>query len=199
MTRRGRTVGRWRNPPAVLLDMPRPTGETVRRRLVQILVTVYLIACVICVSLVVTAAVDDWRISSDRGTATAEVVSTGKKTLVRFPDAEGNYHSPGTGLKYPGGLEAGDRVKVEYRRDDPDNVKVAGRGWTLSLLPAASTWLGCTVVAGALLAGVGRSFRRGSAELREEGSAELREAGSAGLREEGRVAGREEGSAPSGH
>ncbi|MDN6242110.1 DUF3592 domain-containing protein [Corynebacterium variabile] len=156
----GRRRNRWRHPVANMLDLPRPPRATVRRRLVQVLLAVYLLACVVCGSLVVTAAISDWRISHDRGSATAEVLSTGSKTLVRFPDDQGRYHSPGTGLKYPGGLEVGDRVKVEYQRDDPDNVKVAGRAWTLAFLPAISSWAVCSVIA-ALLAGAVRWwFRR---------------------------------------
>lgn len=155
-----RRRNRWRHPVASMLDLPRPSRTTVHRRLVQGLLAVYLLACIICGSLVVTAAIGDWHISHDRGTSTAEVLSTGSKTLVRFPDDQGRYHSPGTGLKYPGGLSVGDRVKVEYQRDDPDNVKVAGRTWTLAFLPAVSSWAVCTVIA-ALLAGTVRWwFRR---------------------------------------
>lgn len=150
----------WRHPVESLLDLPRPARATVRRRAVQAVLAGYLLACVVCVSLVVTAVIDDTRISHDRGTATAEVLSTGPKTLVRFPDDDGRYHSPSTGLKYPTGLTAGDRVKVEYQRDDPDNVKVAGRAWTLSLLPAVSSWVVCTVIAVAAGAVVHRRFRR---------------------------------------
>lgn len=150
----------WRHPVSSMLDLPRPPRATVHRRVVQALLAVYLLACVICGSLVVTAAISDWRISQDRGTATAEVLSTGAKTLVRFPDDEGRYHSPGAGLKYPGGLEVGDRVRVEYQRDDPDNVKVAGRSWTLSFLPAVSSWVVCSLIAAALARVVRWWFRR---------------------------------------
>ena len=51
-------------------------------------------------------------------------------------------------------------MKVEYQRDDPDNVKVAGRAWTLAFLPAISSWAVCSVIA-ALFAGAVRWwFRR---------------------------------------
>lgn len=150
----------WRHPVESVLDLPRPSRATVHRRVVQVLLAAYLLSCVVCGSLVVTAAVDDLAISRDRGTATAEVLSTGAKTLVRFPDDEGRYHSPGTGLKYPGGLTVGDRVKVEYRRSDPDDVKVAGRTWTLAFLPAVSSWVVCTAVAAAAGVGVRWWFRR---------------------------------------
>jgi len=131
----------WRHPVSALLDLPRPSRSIVHRRLVQALLAVYLLACVVCGSLVVNAGLSDWRIARDTGTATAEI---------RFPDDDGRYHSPGAGLKYPGGLSTGDRVKVEYQKDDPDNVKVAGRAWTLAFLPAISSWIVCTAVAGAL-------------------------------------------------
>lgn len=150
----------WRHPLSSVLDLPHPARPVVRRRVTQAVLAVYLLACVVCASLVVSAGINDWRIAGDRGTATAEVLSTGKKTLVRFPDDDGRYHSPGTGLKYPGGLEQGDRVTVEYQRSDPDNVKVAGRSWTLSFLPAVSTWLVSSIVAAVLLAVVRWWFRR---------------------------------------
>lgn len=155
-----RSSDRWRHPVESILDLPRPSRTTVHRRLVQALLVGYLLACVISGSLVVTAAVSDWRINHDHGTSTAEVLSAGSKTLVRFPDDEGRYHSPATGLKYPGGLSVGDRVKVEYQRSDPDNVKVEGRNWTLAFLPAISTWAVCSVIAAVLAGVVRRWFRR---------------------------------------
>lgn len=145
---------------SVLLDLPYPSRKTLHRRVDQALLAAYVLACVVCGALVGNAGVNDWQIAQDRGTATAEVLATGSKTLVRFPDDEGRYHSPSTGLKYPGGLSVGQRVQVEYQRDDPDNVKVAGRGWTLSFLPALSTWLISTVVAGVLFGLVRWWFRR---------------------------------------
>lgn len=150
----------WRQPVSALLDLPRPSRGTVYRRLVQLLLAAYLLSCVVCASLVVNSGLSDWSINRDRGTATAEVLSTGSKILVRFPDDEGRYHSPGTGLQYPGGLSVGDRVKVEYEKSNPDNVRVAGRTWTLAFLPAVSSWLVCTVVAGLAAAVLRRWFRR---------------------------------------
>ncbi|AGP31637.1 hypothetical protein A606_09990 [Corynebacterium terpenotabidum Y-11] len=126
----------------------------------QVILAAYLLACVVSASLVVTAAIGDWQISRDRATATAEVLSTGSKTLVRFPDDDGRYHSPTSGLKYPGGLTVGDRVQVEYERGDPENVKVSGRAWTLAFLPAISTWAVSTVVAVVLAGAVRWWFRR---------------------------------------
>lgn len=118
-----------------------------RRRTVQILAGLYLVASLVCASLVVNAIVGDIGIARDRGTATAEVVSTGGNTVVRYTDDRGRVQTPDRGLKYPTGLEAGQRVRVEYQRGDPDNVKVEGRGWTLALIPALSSWLVVTAVA----------------------------------------------------
>jgi hypothetical protein len=124
-----------------------------RRRVVQLLAGLYLVASLVCASLVVNAALSDISIARDRGSAIAEVVSTGGNTVVRYTDEQGRVQTPQRGLKYPTGLQAGQRVRVEYQRSDPDNVKVAGRGWTLALLPALSSWLVVTAVA-AVPAGV---------------------------------------------
>jgi hypothetical protein len=118
-----------------------------RRLAVQVLAGLYLVASLVCASLVVNAAVGDIGIARDRGSATAEVMSTGGSTVVRFTDDAGRVQTPQRGLKYPTGLETGQRVRVEYQRGDPDNVKVAGRGWTLAIIPALSSWLVVTAVA----------------------------------------------------
>ena len=59
---------------------------------------------------------------------------------MRYRDSEAVYHSPDRGLKYPTGLNERERVWVEYQRSDTENVKVMGRSWTLSILPALSVW-----------------------------------------------------------
>lgn len=103
----------------------------------------------VCAGMVVTAAVDDARIAGARGTSIAQVLDVGTfRTSVRFQEASGTYVQPSAGLRYPVGLVAGQRVRVDYQLDDPENVKVQGRSWTLAWLPAISSWL---VLMGAVL------------------------------------------------
>lgn len=107
---------------------------------------------VLAVLLVIAAFSDDREISGHEGTAVADVLSvSARSAAISFTTSDGVTHSPALGVLYPTGLTAGQRIDVEYSRVDPNLVRVAGRGWTLALLPAGSvvlvTWL---VVAGAL-------------------------------------------------
>ncbi|MGO1949700.1 MAG: DUF3592 domain-containing protein [Mycobacteriaceae bacterium] len=132
----------------------RTRAESAHRHVIQLVLGLFVLATVVCGMLVVNAALGDSAINRDRGAAVAEVVNEGgdrSTVLVRYRDDAGEYHSPVRGLKYPTGLERGDRVQVEYQRSDTDNVKVAGRSWTLSILPALSTWAVCGVVTVVLL------------------------------------------------
>ncbi|ASO18154.1 hypothetical protein FHR81_002550 [Actinoalloteichus hoggarensis] len=97
------------------------------------------------VLLVSGARVSDARIEADLGETTAEVLSVSlPRTLVRYNTPEGAVHSPQTGVLYPAGLSEQDLVRVEYDREEPDLVRVAGRDFTLTLLPVSlvlvSTW-----------------------------------------------------------
>ncbi|MPZ64811.1 MAG: hypothetical protein GEU83_04595 [Pseudonocardiaceae bacterium] len=97
------------------------------------------------------AARDDYAIDANTARTTADVISvSGSRTLVRLT-AEGEVYTPEQGVAYPSGLEAGQLVRVEYARDDPALVRVAGRSWTVGLLPAGIvlgvTW---TLAAGSL-------------------------------------------------
>ena len=49
-------------------------------------------------------------------------------------------------MLYPAGLEVGDVVEVEFRQDNPELVRVAGRGAVLTLLPVGLTLLGVWAV-----------------------------------------------------
>ena len=60
------------------------------------------------------------------------------RTAVDFIDETGEFRSPPTGLLFPVGLEEGQRVRVEYDRAEPERVRVEGRRWTLSVVPALS-------------------------------------------------------------
>jgi hypothetical protein len=110
------------------------------------------IGCVITflgVVLVVAAWTEDIKIDADTGLADAEVVvSDFSRTLVRFYTDDGAEHIPQVGVLYPAGLKVGDVIKVEYSQDDPDLVRVAGRGAVVTLLPVGSTLFGVWVVVG---------------------------------------------------
>ncbi|MEJ6549202.1 DUF3592 domain-containing protein [Corynebacterium sp. USCH3] len=145
------------------LRSSRPARETVHRRLIQAVLALVLLATAVCGMMVVNAAVGDAKISRDRGVAVADVLADGSTTLVRFRDDTGVYHQPDRGLKYPTGLSRGDRVYVDYQRSDTENVKVQGRGWTLSVIPALSVWLVSLVVTGLMFVAVQWWWRRGNA------------------------------------
>lgn len=96
--------------------------------------------------LVLAAYRNDSAIESNLGAANAEVLSVGwDRTIVRFETTDGAVHISQDGVLYPGGLVEGQLVHVEYDVTNPDLVRVAGRTFTLSLLPAgvtiAVTWL----------------------------------------------------------
>ncbi|OLR91160.1 hypothetical protein BJP25_29395 [Actinokineospora bangkokensis] len=102
--------------------------------------------------LVIGAFTEDRAIESNTGRADAEVLSVGfNRTLVRFQTPDGADHTPGVGVLYPELLEEGQVVRVEYDQRNPDLVRVAGRGATLTVLPVSTTVLIGWVVAGGLV------------------------------------------------
>lgn len=109
-------------------------------------VTVFAIALsILAVLLVLAAWRNDHTIASDKGTATAEVLSAGKlRSAVSFVTPDGVTHNPRLGVLYPTNLTAGQRIDVEYARSDPDLVRVAGRNASVAVVPALSvivvTW-----------------------------------------------------------
>lgn len=97
----------------------------------------------LCVVLVVAAWTEDISIDDNIGAADAEVVSDEfARTLVRFHTQDGAEHIPQTGVLYPADLKVGDRVEVEYSKDNPELVRVAGRGAVVTLLPVGLTLVG---------------------------------------------------------
>ncbi|MGH3760402.1 DUF3592 domain-containing protein [Actinophytocola sp.] len=99
------------------------------------------------VVLVVATWTEDISIDRNIGYANAEVVSDSfTRTLVRFYTPDGAEHIPQTGVLYPAGLKVNDVVEVEYRQDDPELVRVAGRGAVVTLLPVGLTLLGVWAV-----------------------------------------------------
>lgn len=123
--------------------------SSLRRRMSQAVIALYIIALLGSLALVLGPYFNDRAIESDEGRALAQVTDVGRlRTTVDFQDEEGIFHAPETGLLYPGGLGVGQRVWVNYDRANPDLVKVAGREWTLSLIPALSVAAVSTLIAG---------------------------------------------------
>lgn len=101
---------------------------------------------VLAVLLVLAAWRNDHTIQSDRGVATAEVLSAGSlRSAISFVTPDGVTHNPELGVLYPTKLTAGQRIDVEYARSDPDLVRVSGRDASVAVVPAGSlivvTWL----------------------------------------------------------
>lgn len=99
------------------------------------------------VVLVIAAWTEDISIDGDIGYADAEVVSVNfTRTLVLFYTPDGAEHIPQTGVLYPSGLKEGDVVQVEYRQDNPELVRVKGRGAIITILPVGLTIVGVWAV-----------------------------------------------------
>lgn len=122
--------------------------ETVRRRLHQLVMALLACALLGAVAMVAGSAINDRTISANPGRAMATVTGESLlRTTVDYQDDQGVYHSPPGGLLYPTGIGPGQNVWVTYAKSDPDLVKVEGRRWTLSIVPALSV-----VVVSAVLA-----------------------------------------------
>ncbi|MBV6761507.1 DUF3592 domain-containing protein [Rhodococcus opacus] len=101
---------------------------------------------ILAVLLVLAAWRNDHTIESDRGVATAEVLSAGSlRSAISFVTPDGVTHNPELGVLYPTNLTVGQRIDVEYARSDPDLVRVSGRDASVAVIPAGSlivvTWL----------------------------------------------------------
>lgn len=128
----------------------------IRRRARQAVIALYIAAILGCAGMVIGPFLNDRTIAADPGRALAEVTDVGAlRTTVDFQDEHGIFHSPATGLLYPTGLGEGQRVWVNYATTDPTLVKVEGREWTLSIIPALSVAGVATVIAGLLWVAVG--------------------------------------------
>jgi len=144
---------------------PSRGGARVRRVAAVALLCAGLFLTLLGVLLVVGAWIQDASIDRNVGHANAEVVADSfTRTLVRFRTADGAEHIPQIGILYPEGLEVGQVVQVEYDQRDPERVRVAGRGWSLTLLPVGTMLLAVWAVAGPLmwwLRSGNRLFHRG--------------------------------------
>ena len=114
----------------------------VRRWVTRGLLALGAIVTFLGVVLVVAAWTEDISIDGNVGRTNAEVVSDDfSRTLVRFYTADGAEHIPQVGVLYPAGLKVGDIVEVEYDKDNPELVRVTGRGAVVTLLPVGLTLL----------------------------------------------------------
>ncbi|MCJ0891100.1 MULTISPECIES: DUF3592 domain-containing protein [unclassified Rhodococcus (in: high G+C Gram-positive bacteria)] len=130
-------------------------SRTLRRTRLIVLVVATAIS-VLAVLLVVGAWRNDVTIDSDKGTATAEVLSAGKlRSAVSFITPDGVTHNPALGVLYPTNLVAGQRIEVEYYKAEPDDVellvRVAGRDATVAIVPAGSVIVVTWLIAGPVL------------------------------------------------
>ena len=133
----------------------------IRRRARQLVIVLYVATLLGCTATVMGAFFNDRTIANDRGRALAQVTTVGSyRTTVDFQDENGIFHSPATGLLYPTGLGEGQRVWVNYAKSNPELVKVEGREWTLSIIPALSVGALATIIAGLLWMAVGLIGRR---------------------------------------
>jgi hypothetical protein len=113
------------------------------------------LGCVVsglCLLVVIGAWQNDHQIGRHEGHAVADVLSVSfSRTAVRFVTPDGTVVIPPTGVLYPSGLAAGERVRVEYDAQNTELVRVAGRDFTLSFLPAGLSLVGCWAIVGPLV------------------------------------------------
>lgn len=136
-------------------------SRTALRRVQLVLLWTAILITGLCVVLVLAAWRDDRSIEKNLGATTAEVLSAGpRRSTISFYTPDGVNHNPPLGVLYPSGLTVGDRIQVEYNRDDPELVRVAGRDAHVAILPAASvacvTWL----VVGSIMTLIAVTYRR---------------------------------------
>ncbi|MGK8485672.1 DUF3592 domain-containing protein [Nocardia asiatica] len=121
-------------------ETSRSSGRPIRLPRAGIGVLIAATAVSVLVGLLVLAAWrNDYLISSDKGSTTAEVLSAGRlRSAVMYVTPDGETHNPKVGVLYPTNLTAGERIRVEYSRSDPDLVRVEGRDVRVAIPPALS-------------------------------------------------------------
>lgn len=135
----------------------------VRRRLYQLIIVLYLCAVLGSVAMVAGPMRNDAAIAKDPGRGIATVTGvTWLRTSVEYQDEDGRFHTPPYGLLYPSGLGEGQQVWVRYAKQNPDIVKVEGRGWTLAFIPAISVLAVSTLLAAGAWVAVTRVGRKSS-------------------------------------
>ncbi len=113
-------------------------SHRLRRTRIGVLIAATAIS-VLAILLVLAAWRDDMLINSNKGVASAEVLSAGRlRSAVTFVTPDGVTRNPRVGVLYPTRLTAGERINVEYSRADPELVRVAGRDARVAIVPALS-------------------------------------------------------------
>lgn len=112
----------------------------ITRRVARVVaVVVGAFSLLVALLILLACFIDDQRIDQDMGSATATVTEvTDRRAAVEFDAGGGHLVRPATGVFYPTGLVEGQRVQVEFRRANPDLVRVSGRSWTVAVVPALS-------------------------------------------------------------
>ncbi len=154
------TAGRLLDELAGLLL---PVVMPVVRRLPAVILVIAALFTVVGVATLIAAARDDSAIEAHSAVATAEVLpgSGFSRTLIRFTTADGDLVLPERGVFYPGGLQAGQIVRVEYDSTKPDLVRVLGRDASVGWLPIGLILVGVWAVLGPLAFMLrGRQLRR---------------------------------------
>lgn len=130
-----RLVVRSRAVAEIAMAVARPVG----RRAPEVVIGLGVALSMLGVLVLVGAARNDAKIDQSPGQSVAEVLdgSSRPHTYVRFATADGAVLTPEKGVFYPGGLRAGQLVRVEYDRSEPELVRVEGRNWTVGVLPVA--------------------------------------------------------------
>ncbi|MBF6172828.1 DUF3592 domain-containing protein [Nocardia blacklockiae] len=119
---------------------------------------------VLAVLLVLAAWRDDYLITANKGVTSAEVLSAGRlRSAVTYVTPDGVTRNPKVGVLYPTKLTAGERINVEYSKEDPDLVRVAGRDARVAIIPALSVIVVAWALALPVLWLLRRSERRAGA------------------------------------
>ncbi|KIA62708.1 DUF3592 domain-containing protein [Nocardia vulneris] len=123
-----------------MLETTQSDRRSVRLRRARIgVITAATVISVLIVLLVLAAWRNDFLIDSDKGVTSAEVLSAGRlRSAVMYVTPDGETHNPKVGVLYPTNLTAGERIRVEYYRADPDLVRVEGRDVRVAIPPALS-------------------------------------------------------------
>ena len=116
--------------------------------------------------LMASTVINDLRIDADRGTATAVVTDvSSRRAAIAFDTDDGQHMRPETGVFYPTGLVEGQRIQVEYRRANPELVRVSGRSWTVAVWPISSVVLFVCVPLGVVYLASSRYVHRRSQKV----------------------------------
>ena len=134
------------------VDSGRGIGARGRRVTALVIAALAAVVTALCLLLLVSAWRNDLAINAHPAQAVADVGAISfNRTVVSFTTADGSVCIPSNGVLYPEGLHAGDRVRVVYDATNPELVKVAGRDFTLALLPVGTVVLITWFVAAPLL------------------------------------------------